>query len=103
MSRIVTIGGGEFTRREIDRIDKYALDLTGKYDPRVLYIPTASNDEERDLMTDYFRELGISKYDILCLIAEHPKDDEIQQKIFSADYTFFFFIGIIHNYCLLLH
>ena len=88
MSKIVTIGGGEFTRREIDRIDKYALDLTGKYDPRVLYIPTASNDEERDLMTDYFKGFGISKYEILCLISDDPSDNEIQEKIFSADYIF---------------
>ena len=82
MSKIVAIGGGEFTRREIDRIDRYALDLTGKYDPRVLYIPTASNDEERDLMTDYFKDFGVSKYDVLCLIEDDPSDDEIQEKIF---------------------
>lgn len=88
MSRIVTIGGGEFTRREIDRIDRYALDLTGKYDPRVLYIPTASNDEERDLMTDYFKDFGVSKYQVLCLIEDDPSDEEIQEKIFSADYIF---------------
>ena len=48
MSKIVTLGGGEFTRGEVETIDRFALDLTGKYDPRVLYIPTASNDEERD-------------------------------------------------------
>ncbi len=88
MSKIVTLGGGEFTRREIDRIDRFALDLTGKYDPRVLYIPTASNDEERDLMTDYFKGFGVSKYDILCLIEDKPTDEEIQEKIFSADYIF---------------
>lgn len=88
MSKIVTLGGGEFTRREIDKIDRFALDLTGKYDPRVLYIPTASNDEERDLMTDYFKGFGISKYEILCLIADDCSDEEIKEKIFSADYIF---------------
>ncbi len=88
MSKIVTLGGGEFTRGEVEKIDRYALDLTGKYDPKVLYIPTASNDEERDLMTEYYRSFGISKYEILCLINDNPSDEEIQEKIFSADYIF---------------
>lgn len=88
MSKIVTLGGGEFTRGEVESIDRFALDLTGKYDPRVLYIPTASNDEERDLMTDYYKSLGVSEYEILCLIEDSPSDEEIREKIFSADYIF---------------
>ncbi len=88
MGKIVTLGGGEFYLGETEKIDRYALDLTGKYDPRILYIPTASEDTERDLMTEYYASLGCKNYDILCLIADKPCDEEIQEKIGAADYIF---------------
>ena len=88
MSKIVTIGGGEFTRDEITSIDKFALELTGKYDPKILYIPTASNDEEKGLMDEYFKSFGCTVIDSLYLCEGKATDDEIQNKIFGADYIF---------------
>lgn len=87
MGKLLTIGGGEFTRREIDKIDKYALDMTGKSAPRALYIPTASNDEEMDLYDEYFKGFGV-ELDKLALIAGHPSKDEIEEKFGRADYIF---------------
>ena len=38
---IVGLGGGGDTREQTDRLDRYALGLTGKERPRLLYVPTA--------------------------------------------------------------
>lgn len=87
MGSIVTIGGGEFTRREIDRIDRRTLELTGKTHPVLLYIPTASNDEEGDLYDEYFAELGY-KIEKLFLINETPSVKAVREAVFSADAIF---------------
>lgn len=87
MGKLLAIGGGEFTRREIDKIDRYALDMTGKSAPRALYIPTASNDAELDLYDSYFKEFGV-ELDKLALIYSHPSNEEIEEKFDRADYIF---------------
>lgn len=87
MGSIVTIGGGEFTRREIDRIDRRTLELTGKAHPVLLYIPTASNDEEGDLYDEYLAELGF-KLEKLFLINSNPSEKAVREAVFSADAVF---------------
>jgi len=48
--KIVAIGGGEIGRPgfpvETTKIDKEIIALTGKKNPRLLFIPTASSDSE---------------------------------------------------------
>lgn len=45
MGRIVAIGGG--TLDAIKPLNKYALELTGKKNPKVLFVPTASRDDAK--------------------------------------------------------
>ena len=42
--KIVAIGGGEISERETDAIDERIIELTGKTEPKALFIPTASSD-----------------------------------------------------------
>ena len=88
MTKAVVLGGGEFTLRETDRIDKTALDMTGKYNPKVLYIPTASGDTEKGMMTEYYKSLGVEKVDELYVISDKPTYEEMEEKVMSADYIF---------------
>ena len=50
MKKIVAIGGGEIGRPgypiETTQIDKEIIRLTGKKNPKLLFIPTASSDSE---------------------------------------------------------
>ena len=87
MGSIIAIGGGEFTRREIDRLDLRTKELTGKEHPTMLYIPTASCDEEIDLYDEYYSELGF-KLEKLLLIRDNPDEKTIREAVFSADCIF---------------
>ncbi|MDE0683855.1 MAG: Type 1 glutamine amidotransferase-like domain-containing protein, partial [Candidatus Poribacteria bacterium] len=42
--KIVAIGGGEIREMETAAIDKRIVELTGKTQPKALFIPTASGD-----------------------------------------------------------
>ena len=42
--KIVAIGGGEISERETEAIDRRIIELTGKTQPKALFIPTASRD-----------------------------------------------------------
>jgi peptidase E len=44
LRHIVGLGGGGDTPEETRRLNRYALDLTGKERPRVLFVPTAVGD-----------------------------------------------------------
>ncbi len=44
---IVAIGGGEIRQLKTLSIDKAIVALTNKKHPRLLFIPTASNDSEK--------------------------------------------------------
>ncbi|MFH0804049.1 MAG: Type 1 glutamine amidotransferase-like domain-containing protein, partial [Candidatus Zambryskibacteria bacterium] len=50
MKKIIAIGGGEIGRPgfsvETTQIDREIINLTGKKNPRLLFIPTASADSE---------------------------------------------------------
>jgi dipeptidase E len=87
MGKIVAIGGGELRDRDTMSIDKHILELTGKTNPRFLFIPTASNDAEGYVTTVkqvYGNELG-SEVDVLRLVNENPTQSEIEDKILSSD------------------
>jgi len=84
---IVAIGGGELRSRETFEIDTFIRDLSGKSAPKVLFIPTASNDAAGycEVFSEvYGKELGCSVND-LRLMTQQPGKNEIEDKLFNAD------------------
>ncbi len=87
MRRIVAIGGGEIKDLETLDIDKQIVKSVCKKNPNALFIPTAS-DDSMDYI-DSFRRVYGSKLnctvDVLLLIKEQPKPNDIERKIRWAD------------------
>lgn len=84
---IIAIGGGEIRQLKTLAIDKKIVSLTEKSHPRLLFIPTASNDSENYVQTIenvYGKKLGC-KIDSLLLLRAKPSKKEIEEKILSAD------------------
>jgi dipeptidase E len=74
--QIIAFGGGILQRDEDDtRTERLILDVSGKRDPRVCYIPTASGDsaEYIDYVLTSFRRLGVST-DVLRFFDRTPAD-----------------------------
>ena len=68
-------------------IDREIIRLSGKKNPRLLFIPTASSDSETywQNIQEYFGGYLKCKTDVLFLIREHPSKQTIRSKILSAD------------------
>ena len=86
MKKIVAIGGGEIKDRETESIDRLILKLTGKENPKILFIPTASSDAEGYWKTfeSYFSSLGATP-SVLKLAINPPSKEEIKTMILSSD------------------
>jgi dipeptidase E len=87
LGKIVAIGGGEMKLGETTEIDREIIRLTGKTYPRLLFLPTASNDAVTyyDSVKQHFgKELGCQT-DVLYLINDTPSLKEIEKKILGAD------------------
>ncbi len=91
MKKIIAIGGGEIGRAgysiETTKIDKEIIKLTGKKNPKLLFIPTASSDSEGyyNTVEKYFgKKLGC-KIDVLYLIKNKLSKKEIEDKILKSD------------------
>jgi dipeptidase E len=84
---IVAIGGGEIRTRGTAAIDREIIRLTNKKNPKLLFIPTASSDSERywKHVQEYFGKFLKCKADVLFLIKERPSQEQIRNKILSAD------------------
>lgn len=91
MKRIVAIGGGEIGRPgfpvETLSIDKNIIRLSGKKNPKLLFIPTASSDSGGycETVEKYFRGRLKCKVDFLPLIDERLSKKEIEDKIMKSD------------------
>lgn len=87
MTYIVAIGGGEIGERETEAIDRHLIDLTGKENPNVLFLPTASRDEPPyiDKFAEYYVSLGAIVSVLTVAGPQLPSDDEIDHKIGTAD------------------
>lgn len=91
MKKIIAIGGGEIGRPgypvETTQIDKEIINLTGKKNPRLLFIPTASADSELyfETVKKHFGKTLGCKTDVLYLINKNLSKKEIEQKIFGSD------------------
>ena len=74
MGKIIAIGGGEIgrpgTKIETTTIDKEILKLSGRKNPSLLFIPTASNDSESyyNVVKKHFNDNLKCKTDVLYLI-----------------------------------
>lgn len=86
MGRIVAIGGGEFSKGETYILDKYIVELAGKQHPKLLFIPTASQDAPDYIarIQDYFGKLGCD-IEALCLISHTYTAEVIKGMILNAD------------------
>lgn len=94
MKKIIAIGGGEMGRPgypiETTKIDKEVIKISGKKNPKLLFIPTATDDSQSyvDVITkQYGKKLGC-KVDILFLVKEKPSKKEIQNKILNSDIVY---------------
>lgn len=89
--KIVAIGGGEIGRPgfpvETIKIDKEIINLTGKKNPRLIFIPTASSDSESyfEVVKKHFGKRLGCKVDVLYLIKDKISKKQIKEKILNAD------------------
>ncbi|MBP6870327.1 Type 1 glutamine amidotransferase-like domain-containing protein [Candidatus Babeliales bacterium] len=84
--KFMTIGGERLNKELPSKIDLRIIELSGKSNPKILFIPTASLDDARYVQRfiDYFQFLG-GLVDVLYLYKEQPTSSEIQEKIAAAD------------------
>jgi dipeptidase E len=90
MKTIVAIGGGELKDLDTLPIDRVIVKLANKKQPKVLFIPTASNDSVgywETFQGIYGKKLGCET-DALYFIKEKLSKKEIENKIFSADIVY---------------
>ncbi len=91
MKKIVAIGGGEIGRpgypTDIVKIDKEIIRLTGKKNPKLLFLPTASSDSDVycEVVKKYFGKKLACQVDVLYLVNKKISQKIIKQKIFSSD------------------
>lgn len=94
MGKIVAIGGGEIGRPgfdiETEVIDRETIRLTGKNNPNLLFIPTASNDNLNyvDTVKKYFGDKLGCNVDVLFLVDKDISFEEISNKILSSDIVY---------------
>lgn|SRR5690554_447628 len=83
---IITIGGGEINTGETRKIDQFIVDAAKKENPKLLFIPTASNDAPGyiDTVKSVYENLGCT-VNSLCLVSSKYKDSVIEDLIMSAD------------------
>ena len=60
--QIIALGGGGFSTEESPLLDDYILQVCGKDQPKICFIPTASGDEESYLIKFYRRFSPIGCY-----------------------------------------
>lgn len=51
--QIIAMGGGGFSMDDNDLMDQYILDSTGKSNPKVCFVPTASGDSDEYMLEFY--------------------------------------------------
>jgi dipeptidase E len=91
MTKIVAVGGAHPKRKAEPftpcAIDQELLRLVGKPHPRVLFIPTASSDDQRyiERMREHFNALMAADFDVLCVATDDLARSEIEQRILRSD------------------
>ena len=88
--KIVAIGGGEISERETEAIDRRIIELTGKTQPKSLFIPTASSDAPGYIETFeayYGGHLGCQTRR-LQLTQDPPAFDEMSALVLDSDLVY---------------
>lgn len=87
MTKIIAIGGGEIREKDTLQIDQEIIKFSGKKNPKLLFIPTASSDAEGyfDGIKKYFGDFLGCEVDVLYLIKNKLTKKEIEQKILNSD------------------
>ncbi|WP_128100894.1 Type 1 glutamine amidotransferase-like domain-containing protein [Paenibacillus sp. DCT19] len=87
MGKIVAIGGGEMRFHETLPIDRYIVEFSNIENPKLLFIPTASNDAQGyiDTVTAIYGEQLGCTVDTLCLVDQDISDETIKNKILSSN------------------
>jgi dipeptidase E len=94
MLKIIAIGGGEIGKPgssiQTTKIDKEIIKLSGKKNPKLLFIPTASSDAEGyyETVKKYFGHKLGCKVDVLYLIKEKINRRKIEEKILNSDIVY---------------
>ena len=87
MGKIVAIGGGELRNSETSDIDREVIRLTGKPQPRALFIPTASYDSVEywtAFQSVYGKDLGCET-SVMYLLDDPPPLKQLEEMIYSSD------------------
>lgn len=84
--QIVAIGGGDVESGETESIDRLLIELTGKSQPKLLFIPTASNDSEEyvEIIRTVYSRLGCD-VEALLLWGRDAYAEIAAEKIAAAD------------------
>ena len=87
MGKIVAIGGGEMRFHETLLIDRYIVEFANIENPKLLFIPTASNDAQGyiDTVKAVYGEQSGCVVDTLCLVNQDLSDEVIKNKILSSN------------------
>ncbi len=94
MSRIVAIGGGEIiTKSKVSEtldIDKEIISMTGKSQPRLLFIPTASNDADAytKVISSYFGQTLGCRVTCLKILKNTYSSKDLEKSIFETDIVY---------------
>lgn len=94
MRKIIAIGGGEIgyenVKNETLGIDREIIRLSGKENPKLLFIPTASGDAPGyiESVQNYFGKKLRCKVDSLELIAKKYTKKELEDKILKTDIVY---------------
>lgn len=85
MKVIIPIGGGEIANKTTQKIDEFIVSLVNKSNKKVLFIPTASGDNQHyiDKFVNYYSSFNC-EVDVLTL-SNTTNDNLIRSKIFSSD------------------
>ena len=88
--KMVAIGGGEIREQETAAIDKRIIELTGKTQPKALFIPTASSDAPGYIdtfETVYGKHFGCQTH-TLKLVQNPPAFDEMSALVLDSDLVY---------------
>ncbi len=88
MLKIVAIGGGEFKSRATLPIDREIVALAGKERPKVLFIPTASQESGGYITTFrhiYGQELGCRTQPLMLAKGEPKSKQQVLDKVMASD------------------
>ena len=84
--KFMIIGGASLKKDAISNFDQRIVELSGKQNPKILFIPTASKDDAGYVQrfTDYFTHLG-GQVDLLLLYTKKLTLNAMQAKFEAAD------------------